>query len=237
MFTIEHVSKVYPEGRGLFDFSLSCPAGSITAVIGPNGAGKSTLFDSINGLKEPDSGSFLLDGVPLSDVKVSHMGFLPEADFLIGHLSARQMVNYILQMKDIPISDDEIQYFVNGFSLQERMEQKIASLSQGLKKRVAILCAVIGNPELIVLDEPLNALDIESVFFLKELLLRKKEQGCHILISSHVLSFLDGLVTQSVFLKNGRVEYIAGNQNMASLEQIYKEIFHLESQESHDVDD
>ena len=235
MFTINHVSKVYSGGRGLFDFSLSCPAGSITAVIGPNGAGKSTLFDSINGLKKPDSGSFMLDNILLSDVKPCSMGFLPEANFLINHLTAEQMVNYILQMKNVPIVHDEIQYFVNGFSLQNRMNQKISSLSQGLKKRVAIMCAVIGKPELIVLDEPLNALDIQSVFFLKELLLSKKNTNCHILISSHVLSFLDGLVTQSVFLKNGRIEYIANNNDISSLEQIYKEVYHIENQENKDA--
>lgn len=232
MFTINHVNKVYSNGKGLFDISFSCPAGSITAVIGPNGAGKSTLFNTINGLQVPDSGQFTLDDAPLSAIKPCDLGFLPEADFLINHLTVEQMLCYILQMKNIPVMRDEVQYLLNGFSLQDRMNQKIGSLSQGLKKRVSIMCAVIGTPKLVVLDEPLNALDIQSVFFLKELLLCKKDNGCHILISSHVLSFLDGLVTQSVFLKNGKIEHITQNNAKSNLEQIYKAIYHLENQEN-----
>ncbi len=227
MFTINQVNKVYSNGKGLFDVSFSCPAGSITAVIGPNGAGKSTLFNTINGLQQPDSGYFTLDDVPLSEIEPCDLGFLPEEDFLIRHLTVEQMICYLFQMKNLPIKRDEIQYLVNGFSLQDRVNQKISSLSQGLKKRVSIMCAVIGSPRLVVLDEPLNALDIQSVFFLKELLLRKKDDGCHILISSHVLSFLDGLVTQSVFLKDGKIEQLTQSNEKSNLEQIYRAVYRL----------
>lgn len=236
MFTIDHVNKIYSNGKGLFDVSFSCPTGSITAVIGPNGAGKSTLFNTINGLQLPDSGHFTLDNAPLSEIKPCDLGFLPEADFLISHLTVEQMLCYLLQMKNLPILCDEIQYLTNGFSLHDRMNQKISSLSQGLKKRVSIVCAVMGSPRLIVMDEPLNALDIQSVFFLKELLLRRKGDGCHILISSHILSFLDGLVTQSVFLKDGKIEQITQNNAKSNLEQIYRAVYHLENQENSHAD-
>lgn len=198
MLIIRNLKKTITIKKGIFDISLSLPAGTITAVIGPNGAGKSTLFNSLNGLLSPQQGRCLLDGIPLTRVSLSQTGFLPEADFLIDRFTVLQMIDYMVSMKKQDISSDEIELLLSGFSLTEHKNTVISNLSQGMKKRVSIICAVIGYPQIIVLNEPLNALDIQSVLFLKKILFESKNHGCHVLISSHVLDFLDGLVDRVV---------------------------------------
>lgn len=226
MLVIHDLKKTYSSGKGITGVSMEIPEGTITAVVGPNGAGKSTFFNILNGLIIRQQGTCELDGEDLRKLSLDKTGFLPEADYLIEQFSILQMIDYMMGMKKQKIEEEEIQRLLNGFSLYERRDAKISSLSQGMRKRVSILCAVIGYPALIVLDEPLNALDIQSVIFLKNILKEAKQTGSHILISSHVLDFLDDLTDRVIFFNDGRVIMDCLYEGR-KVEQLYREVFHI----------
>lgn len=226
MLTIDNISKLYSKNRGLLPLSLNIKEGSITAVIGPNGAGKSTFFNILMGIHNSDTGRCLLNDVSITDIPLNKTGFLPEHSFLIEKLTVVQMIDYILVMKNIHVEQEQIDELLTGFNLVDYKDSVVNNLSQGMAKRLSIICATIGFPSLIVLDEPLNALDIQSVIFLKNLLYKAKQHKCHILISSHVLDFLDDLVDRIVFLNKGYVikDFIYDG---SKVEQVYRELYNL----------
>ena len=224
MLEIRNLRKMYTPKKGLKDLSIDIPAGSITAIAGPNGAGKSTFFNLLNGILTPQNGSCKLDGVDINSVSLNQTGFLPEADYLVDRFTVTQMIDYMIQMKGISVDRKEIDELISGFSLERNKNTVIEDLSQGMYKRVEIICAIIGFPSLIVLDEPLNALDIQSVIYLKKILYSAKAAKCHILISSHVLDFFDDLVDSVVFMKDGQVVKQSANTGI-SIEALYRETF------------
>lgn len=176
----------------------------------------------------PDSGSVLLDHVPLPEIPLSRIGVLPEDSFLLENFTVLQMIDYMSVMKEIPVTEDEIEYLLNGFSLTEYRSDKIRSFSMGMKKRVSLICSILGNPAVSILDEPLNALDVQSVLFLKEVLQKLKGNGSHIILSSHILDFLDDLADQVVFLSHGKVEAICAVGGDTHVEDLYREIYRAE---------
>lgn len=224
MLKVRNLRKMYTSEKGLKDLSLDIPASSITAIVGPNGAGKSTFFNLLNGILTPQKGSCKLDGVDVDEIPLNKTGFLPEDDYLVDRFTVMQMIDYMLQMKDIHIDRKEVDELLAGFSLDGNRDTLIKNLSQGMYKRVEIICAVAGYPSLMVLDEPLNALDIQSVIFLKKFLFSAKAANCHVIISSHVLDFLDDLVDNVVFLQDGQVVKQFAN-NGISIEALYREVF------------
>ncbi len=226
MLEIHNLKKLYSSGKGLHSVSMSVSPGTITAVIGPNGAGKSTLFNVLNGILNRQSGSCTLENKDVSALPLAQTGFLPEAKFLIDNFTVIQMIDYIVCMKKLAVDEDKIDWLLNGFSLSHQKNVLISDLSQGMKKRVSIICAVIGFPKLIILDEPLNALDIQSVLFLKRILIELKKHGCYILISSHVLDFLDGLTDKVIFLKDGRI-ILDCLYDGTKIEKLYCELFDI----------
>lgn len=227
MLEIQNICKTYSNGRGILNFNLQISEPSITAIIGPNGAGKSTLFNIINGLITQYSGNCTLNGERINKTNFKYTGFLPEENFLIENFSVIQMIDYIICIKEIKVDNKTIKYLLDGFSLMDYKNVKIKKLSQGMKKRVSIICAIIGEPRLIILDEPLNALDIQSVIFLKNILKQMKHKGSYILISSHILDFLDDIVDKIVFLKDGNVLKVH-NYDGTKTESLYREIYNVE---------
>lgn len=223
MLEINDITKSFSAARALDSVSIDVRNSEIVAVIGPNGAGKSTLFNIIAGITTADSGECRLDSVPLANVPLSRLGFLPEKPYFYDRFTPRETLQLEQTMRRVEESKDEINVLIARFELREFLDNKMRSLSQGMAKRVALACAFIGNPEVIILDEPLNGLDIQSVISLKEQLLFEKEQGSHVLISSHVLTFLDGLVSKTVFLDKGNVVFESNDND--DIEKTYKTLF------------
>lgn len=224
MLIVRNLKKVYSNSRGLYELNVQLEPGTITAVIGPNGAGKSTFFNMMNGLVLPQSGECLLDGTNIYELPLDQTGFLPEANFLIDNFSVMQMIEYFVQMKSISVAKDRIHFLLDGFSMRDYQNEVIKRLSQGMRKRVAIICAILNVPKLLVLDEPLNALDIQSVVFLKKLLQEAKNKGSYILLSSHVLDFLDGLADNVVFLRDGK-PVVQCSCTDVKIEDLYRNIY------------
>jgi ABC-type multidrug transport system ATPase subunit len=224
MLEISHLTKRYGSGGGISDVSFSVPAGSVAAVVGPNGAGKSTLFNILSGVQPQGDGTCVLDGVELKKLKPDEVGFMPEKSYLIPDFTPVQMLMYVNQMREILLSDDEIEKLISLYDLGEFRNKKNKALSQGMSRRVALVCALMGSPRLLILDEPTNGLDTQSVILLKEALKQHKKRGAVILISSHVLDFLDSIADEILFLKDGELIRV-GKKTSTEIEKMYIELF------------
>lgn len=223
MLEISSLSKSHDRHFALRNLSFTVEAGEIVAFVGPNGAGKSTLFNILAGVLERDEGTLTLDGSSLSLLPLKDLGFLPEEMFQYDRFTAEQMLAFDISMRDI-IAPTGFDTLVSKFAIEPYLHERMDSLSQGMSKRVAIASVFLGDPRLLILDEPLNGLDIQSVIALRELLKENRERGGHILISSHILSFVDEMADRVLFLKEGRlVGQIAGNNSGA--ETMYRQLF------------
>jgi ABC-2 type transport system ATP-binding protein len=224
MLELANISKSFANSPALEALSFLANPGEIVAVIGPNGAGKSTLFNILAGVLKESSGLCLLNEKPLSETPVSDIGFLPEQPYFYASFSPLQTIEFEKTMRSIADAQSNQEELCKVFDVSGFLRTKMGQLSQGMAKRVALVCAFLGNPQLIVLDEPLNGLDIQSVFSLKEQLLVQKAKGAHMLISSHVLTFLDGLVDKTVFLDKGKVVFESTEQD-GTVEDAYRQLF------------
>lgn len=196
---VKNLSYKYRNGKGIDNISFDVEDGEILAIIGPNGAGKTTLLKTIMGLYKGVYGTVQIDGREVSN---DDMAIMLSDDILIEKLSVYQMLSYFVSMKDlqIDINDALIKY-----NLYDYANEKIKNLSQGTRKRLALLLTIIADPKVIILDEPTNGLDIDSIFSLKKLLDEKKMEKKCIIITSHILDFVDNIADKSLFIKNGAV--------------------------------
>lgn len=223
MLTIQKVTKTYSSTLALDKVSLSVGEGTIVAVIGPNGAGKTTLFNILAGVLDADSGNCLLNNAPLKSIELKSLSFLPENPYFYKSFTPQQTIDLEITMRGLDRAASSAEELMQRLCITDYQNRKMSALSQGMAKRVALACVFLGSPEVIVLDEPLNGLDIQSVIILKEQLLLEKRRGAHILLSSHVLTFLDGLVDKTYFLNKGNVAFESSKNN--DLEEVYKKLF------------
>lgn len=225
MLTVKNTTKKYKNGKGIFDISFDIEEPIITAVIGPNGSGKSTLFQIIAQLLNADSGEVLFNSTKICDSKPNDISFMPDNSWLIPSFTVRQMLLYFSVMKTNKSDSDIVDKLLKFFDIEKYQNQQISSLSQGMKQKVAIVCTFVGNPKLMIFDEPLNYLDIESVIEFKDILSCFVKHGTYILISSHILDFLDSIAQKTIFLQDGKIKDICENIGNQKLEDKYKSIF------------
>ncbi|MBR6459095.1 MAG: ABC transporter ATP-binding protein [Actinomycetaceae bacterium] len=209
MLTISDLTKRYRNGRGFGAVSMRIETGEIVGIVGPNGAGKTTFFSILAGITTPQSGTITLatDNETHTDVRIpsEHVGFLPEIPFLQRAFTPLEAVQFDAAMRGEPISKSKAKEHLVAFGAQAYMNRPIRTLSQGQSKRVELACAFLGSPTTLVLDEPLNGLDIQSVINLREKIIAEKEHGTTVLISSHILTFIDEVADRIVFLNDGHI--------------------------------
>ena len=211
MINVQHLDFYYGNTQALYDVSVELPQGSITGLIGPNGAGKSTLMRCMAGLEIPTSGDVLLDGLPILDnprESFSKLGYLPDFFGLPAGLSVIQCLTYSAKSRGIPDArlPDLLLETVRLLNLEHKLYAKVSDLSRGQKQRVGIGQVIIHRPKFLLLDEPASGLDPEARHELSLLLLKLKDEGMSILVSSHILSELDEYCSHMLVIKGGRVQ-------------------------------
>ena len=207
MIAIDHLSKKFGKLQVLDDISLKFDRGHCIALIGPNGSGKTTLIKSILGMVLPDSGSISFRNVPVSknyDYR-QEIGYMPQ----IGRYPENMTIGQIFDMmKDIrknsPVHDEDL---LGSFQLHNLMSKRMRTLSGGTRQKVSACLAFLFKPQVLILDEPTAGLDPVSSEILKEKILLEKQNGKLILITSHVLSELDDMVSQVVYMQDGKVKF------------------------------
>lgn len=207
---IENLNTSYGQNLVLKDINLEIKEGSIFGLIGPNGAGKSTLMKSILGLVEKDSGKITLYGKEINEKNQKetnkNLGSLIEAPSFYDHLTAYDNLDLICDMKNI--NKDKIDKTLKDVGLIKSKDKKVREFSLGMKQRMGIAIALIGNPKFLILDEPINGLDPYGIEEMRDLFKSiVKNSNTSILISSHILDEIEKISTHIGILKNGSLTY------------------------------
>ncbi|MFQ5598008.1 MAG: ABC transporter ATP-binding protein [Nitrospiria bacterium] len=207
LLTISKASKKYGQTLALHPIDLQVQ-GEILGVIGNNGAGKSTLMKMIVGLLYSEKGKILVGG---EDVRRSpetvkqRIGYLPESPLIYPKLTPEEFLSFVAEIRKIQGASEEIDFWLDTFGLQEKRNALLNDLSFGMKKKIAISAALLGHPPLLILDEPFNGLDVATMETLSDILLKRHAEGTTILISSHLMTYIDRLCHRVVILKKGKV--------------------------------
>lgn len=206
MIIANNISKQFGKLKVLDNVSVTCNKSECIALIGPNGSGKTTLIKSILGMVVCDSGFITFNGKNiLHDWKYrSNIGYMPQ----IGRYPDNMTIGQVLDMmKDIrgknsSAPDEEL---FEKFAIKNLLKKRMSTLSGGTRQKVSALLAFLFDPEVLILDEPTAGLDPLSAEMLKEKIIKEKTKGKLILITSHILSELDDLVTQVIYMQDGKI--------------------------------
>lgn len=208
MIILNNISKQFGKLKALDQLTLQFSSGECIALIGPNGSGKTTLIKSILGMVVPDDGFILFNNNNIhKDWKYrSQIGYMPQIGRYPDNMTIGQVIN---MMKDIRKSEKNIldEELIEKFGLNDLMNKRMRTLSGGTRQKVSASLAFLFNADVLILDEPTAGLDPVSSEILKEKILKEKSKGKLIIITSHVLSELDDLVTQIVYMQDGKLKF------------------------------
>lgn len=231
VLTTEALTKQYKHFSALNGLSIHVPKGAIYGLVGQNGAGKTTLIRLICGLQKPTSGSYTLYGVSSGEKEIAKarrkMGAVVESPSIYLDLTAEENLKEQYQILGRK-GEDGISDLLHLVGLENTGAKKARDFSLGMKQRLGIAVALAGEPDFLILDEPVNGLDPRGIIEIRELILKlNREKGITVLISSHILDELSRLATHYGFVDQGRMvrEIAAGELGEGeSLESYYLEL-------------
>ena len=234
MLELCNISKKYKEKIALNDVSLKLDNG-IYGILDPNGAGKSTLMNIITGNLEPTEGTIKWEGKEVKELGSNYrslLGYAPQQQGMYETFSGRRFLSYMATLKGIPKSsmEDEINRVLLYVNMVEKSNQKIGTYSGGMKQRILIAQAIIGNPKLVILDEPTAGLDPKERVRIRERIAELSKDKI-ILVSTHVVSDIESIAKKIILIKTGEIiDYATVNElcnkyNVANLEDVYMKIF------------
>lgn len=187
IFEAKNIVKEYSGHRALNDVSISVPRQSIFGLLGPNGAGKTSLIRIINQITAPDSGEIFIDGEPLKREHISQIGYLPEERGLYKKMKIGEQALYLAQLKGMDKKEAKkllMQWF-EKFEIDGWWNKKVEELSKGMAQKIQFITTVIHKPKLLILDEPFSGFDPINTNLVKSEILRLKEEGTSIILSTH----------------------------------------------------
>ncbi|MBL7699065.1 MAG: ABC transporter ATP-binding protein [Chitinophagaceae bacterium] len=208
MIKIEHLNKRFKKLHALADVSADIPGGSVVSLIGPNGSGKTTLIKCILGMVRADSGNIYFDNKLVhKDFKYrNRIGYMPQ----IGRYPDNMKIGQVLEMiKNVRgISEQELDNdLYEAFDIESIKDKSMRSLSGGTRQKVSATLAFMFDPDVFILDEPTAGLDPVASEILKDKITKEKRRGKLILLSSHILSDLEELTTDIMYLNEGRLQF------------------------------
>lgn len=206
MVSIQNLHKKFGKNQVLSGVNLSISEGGIFAVLGPNGSGKTTLIKSILGMVIPNKGdiSVLEKNIKDSSDYRHKIDYLPQIANFPSNLKVKELIKMI---KDLRGKTSEDQRLIELFKLEPFLDKKLGNLSGGTKQKVNIVLTFMFDSPLIILDEPTTGLDPISLIHLKELINSEKDKGKTILITSHIMSFVEEISDEIVFLLEGQIYF------------------------------
>ena len=209
VLTTSALSKHYKHFKALNGLTMHVPKGAIYGFVGKNGAGKTTLIRLVCGLQKPTSGGFMLYGVNHTENKIHdvrrRIGAVVETPSIYLNMTAEENLREQYYVLGLP-SMDGIPELLELVGISGTGKKKAKNFSLGMRQRLGIAVALCGDPDFLVLDEPVNGLDPQGIVEMRELILRlNKERGITVLISSHILDELSRLATHYGFINNGRL--------------------------------
>jgi len=203
---IEGATRRYGEILAVDNVSLSVSRGEAYSLVGANGAGKSTLIRMLVGITEPDAGRLLICGEDLSNRASStrrHLGYLPEELVLYERLTGREYLELVAGLKDADATriPEELAFF----ELLPAQNKLVGGYSLGMRKKLGLAAAMMGSPNVLVLDEPLNGLDVEMMRKLRHRIEDERSNGRALLVASHVMSFVERISNRVGIMRAGQL--------------------------------
>lgn len=224
MLSVNGVTKYYDGQSGIRDIHFSCEKGEVIALIGPNGAGKSTLLKVMAGALRADEGSVLLNGCDTKEYENrKQIGYMPDRLELAHGLKVRNFLYMVSDYKYGGQFKEELEQAVALFGLTAYQDQEFQKLSMGNQQKAAIIAAFLGNPQLILLDEPTNCVDTMGIIALKQSIRAAQEMGSIVIVSSHILDFVSRISDTNIFIKDGGIAAI--EKENEKLEDMYQMLY------------
>lgn len=205
MFIVTDLTKNYGKKPVIDKVSFSVPDGAVTGFLGPNGSGKSTTMRCMLGLDRPASGTALVNGRPLTSYRTParQVGAMLDATWMNPKLSARTHLRSIAQ--GAAISTPRADECLEIVGLGDVGKQKLGGFSLGMKQRLGLATALLGDPSHLVLDEPVNGLDPDGIRWIREMIRRLADEGRAVLVSSHLLAEMEMMADRLVIIGKGRM--------------------------------
>ncbi|KAJ52615.1 ABC-type multidrug transport system ATPase subunit [Clostridium tetanomorphum] len=239
---IKRVSKKI-KGRTIIDnMSFEIKKGQICGFIGPNGAGKTTMIRLLTGLIKPNEGEILINGIDVTNNRkeaLINLGAIVESPIFFNYMTGKEVLSNLIRLHpNIPKKkrENRVEEVLKIVNLDKRGNDKVSTYSLGMKQRLGIAQALLGNPEIIILDEPANGLDPIGMKDLREIILKlNREYNITFLVSSHLLDELQKMCTNFVIINEGSLKFKGTSKDLFSIgsgniEDIFIKI--LDSQEA-----
>ena len=203
----KNVTKHFGPKVALDNVSLEIPEGKIFGLLGPNGAGKSTLIRIINRITIATGGEVYFQGHPITEEDVSHIGYLPEERGLYRKMKVGDQAMYLAQLKGMSARDAAVElkkWFVR-FEIQDWWNKKVEELSKGMAQKIQFITTVVHNPSLMILDEPFSGFDPVNAELIRKEILRLKEEGATIILSTHNMESVEALCDSIALINKARL--------------------------------
>ncbi len=231
LLCVENFSKRYGKSDvyAAYRVGLEVHGGEIFGFLGPNGAGKSTIIKSIVGIQPVDEGTISVCGFDVKRQSVQakrQIGFVPDHYALYERLTGREYVNYIADLYEIPQKerDERLDGYLNIFEMKNAFDDPISTYSHGMKQKVAIMAALVHNPKVWILDEPLTGLDPNSIYQVKECMRKHAAAGNVVFFSSHLIEVVERICDRIAIIRKGQIQCVCGVDEVektSTLEQFY----------------
>src|SRR6266566_1151999 len=217
--SIEHLTKHYGTLVALDNVSLDIGSGEVFGLLGPNGAGKSTLLKTLVGILRPTSGTNKIDIVVEPEKAKRVIGYLPENPSLYTGLTTLEFLQFVGKIRgvDDELLDREISESLKSFGLEEKRNSLVGSLSKGMKQKVALIATSLHNPEVLVLDEPLTALDPKTRVSVKDWIGAQTKRGVTTILSTHDLDVAQSHAGRIAIIDHGKIVAVGDLESLRKM--------------------
>ena len=221
MLRTENIVKQYAGHRALDGISISTKKGEIFGLLGPNGAGKTSLIRIINQITGPDSGKVYLDGKEIQRKDIARIGYLPEERGLYKKMKVREQAMYFARLKGMSKQEakTKLNEWFEKFEITSWYDKKVEELSKGMAQKIQFITTVIHEPELLILDEPFSGFDPINTELIKNEILRLKEEGTSIMLSTHNMNSVEEICDSIALIDNAKVLV---NGTLAEVKEQYR---------------
>lgn len=226
MLKVNNLTKSYKNTKAVDNVSFDIPKGEVVVLVGPNGAGKSTTIKSIVGLLR-FKGEIKIGPYANKDAKAKKMlAYVPEIPTLFPLLTVREHIEYMALAYGKVVNEEKVEDLLKRFDLDDKQDKLGDELSKGMMQKVSICAAVIVDPEVIILDEPMIGLDPKAIKEIKKLIIELKTENKTVMISTHMIEMIEDLWDRVIFMKEGEVidNLVRSEIDHTDLEELFFEI-------------
>lgn len=235
MIQLEHISESFGSKKAVQDVTVTIPSGMITGFIGPNGAGKTTTIHMMTGVLRPDTGTITLNGKNIVSEPLQakrEFGLVPDSPDLLLRLTGMEYINFMADLYQIPTAEREqrVKALAREFDMVNDLGSQMNSYSHGMRQKAIIMGALVCDPNIWILDEPMTGLDPSAAFLLKEKMREHAAKGNTVFFSTHVLEVAEKLCDKIIMINHGQIRFdgtldaLKAQYPGLSLEEIFLEV-------------